>query len=558
MARAFTVRETRLKNDLEAARGEIERLKDEVAEANKVAKSERDQRDACRVRLQRTREIRDELYSTMAFMNTDKRRLEETIKEARQERRRVQDQLRRLKAPRKLSQARERLRAVAVGFGESRMLPEPMVATAVEIISDPLMGEVLEALTERESSFATPQEMVLAGIGMSPQARRHFNQALDAHWAKPNVFVPAGEKLIVGSGVHAAIFASVYYRRTGRKPIVVEKNKRAGGSFAMTEGPAFYLNSRNRPGQLSIPGDEFGALNVLPGAPIQPSQISGSEYIANDVLAFVVRVSLLMNANVFTDIELTGVSAANGISYRSGSRSRSNSVYGASSIFVATGIGEPRKAFTSVESERYLSYVEFMKRMDSPYPLRDMKRVAVIGAGDGGKTVIEALTGQGPESSLSVASMDYPQIIDWFGVPEDRRTRQTWEACNRSRYKGIGRLLPRENASQQFRVEPFAAPNYLDIGYDSLRLNAMPYDYVIDASGYVDSPEIGGVSTIDMDIARDGSNGLGRKYRDTYVIGPAAKLPLDRMEPQVLNGIKENETSIFRYADKTARLAEII
>lgn len=551
-ARPLTVREKRLTTSLELAKSDLSNLLVDLASANRQIE-----------RLQLYRAMVKQSEERVTHITQQRLAAEEKIAKLRAEKKAVQDQLRRAKAPRKLSAAREALCKIAVGFGEARVLPEPLVGTTVEIINDPSMGDVLEQLTERRDVFGSDQEMLLAGIGMSPQARRHFDRALDRYWDR----IPAGRSSdvahVVGSGVHAAIFSAVKHRSTNEKPVVLERG-RAGGSFAMTEGPSFYLNSRNRPGNLSIPGDEFGALNVLPGAPLQPSQLSGSEYIANDVMAFCVRLALLMHAEVYTGIDVTKVrplNAAAVIDCVATAKKRASIRYIARNVAFATGLGSPRKAFPSITSDRYLNYVQFMKRMDSPYPLRGMERVAVIGDGDGGKTVIEALTGQGPATPLSVVSMDYPKVIDWFGVSADRRTRETWEACNRSRYKGIGRLLPRENGGS-CRVQPYDRPSFIDVGYASLRVNGMPYDFVIDATGYTENlSDVTGYLIEDIATSRDPntSAALCRSFNPyTYAIGPASMLEQERMEPTILNGIRENATSIFRYADKTARLAELL
>lgn len=455
--------------------------------------------------------------------------------------------IRKLNTPTPLSAVQEELRTLVVGYGEQRIFPEEVVKVAVEIVSDRDMSHTLESLMERRTEIGSDEKMLLIGIGMNQEARRHFDAALDRLWLR--AFPPQSTPfpVVVGSGVHGAIAASVLHKKRGERPVVLEMKDRAGGVFAVTQGPSFFLNSRNRPGPLSIPGDEFGALNVLPGAPIQPSDISADEYLSNDHLAWVVRCMLMMHADVYAgvgEVDLGAIARARKFVTVEGKP------YYPSDLVVATGMTVPNIAFAGMEAdERYLTYERFLKRFDGAYPLKGMNRVAVLGAGDGGKTAVEALIGQGPTANMSIPMLDYPDLIDWFGVPGDRRTRQEWEACNRSRYKGIGRALGG-------RLVAYDKPSYVEPGYDTLKVNGLPYDFVVDCTGYVMGTWEG------FSISRDARGGaaLGRAGTSarTVIVGPAARIPNERMDDTILRGIPENATSIFRYADKTARLAEVL
>lgn len=504
-------------------------------------------------------EWRDRNVSLRARIEGREARVRELTNEARRLKRKIEQ----YEDP-PLTVTQSQLKEIVVQFGENRVFPEPLVKTAVEIVTDKSMSETLERLMERKDEIGTPEQMILIGIGMNRQARKHFDNALDGEWsAEMRDYTRGGSRsflrgreIIVGSGVHGSIVAAMRHRKTGIKPLVLERRDRAGGTFAMTSNPSFYLNSRNRPGPLSIPGDEFGALNVLPGAPIQPSQVSSDEYLGNDAVAWVIRMTLMMHAEVATGINVATLEPYSGSenllyigspgSPGSPGSTSISSVVGRT--FIAEGLSSPAMAFPSVAGERYLSFEEFMKRMDSPYPLRGMDRVAVIGAGDGGKTVIEALVGQGPTVNLSIPTLDYPEKIDWFGVAPDRRTKEGWEACNRSRYKGIGRVMGK-------RVFGFDRPNFLDVGYESIKVNGMPYDYVVDCTGYGENV----LNSAAWDEYRDLSGQLlGRQRRQIYYVGPATKLPNERMDEAILAGISDNATSIFRYADRTARLANLV
>ena len=60
----------------------------------------------------------------------------------------------------------------------------------------------------------------------------------------------------------------------------------------MTARPTFYLNSRNRPGNGGLAGDQGASLNYLPGAPIQAANVSMTEFQTNTDMAFVIRLAL--------------------------------------------------------------------------------------------------------------------------------------------------------------------------------------------------------------------------------------------------------------------------
>jgi hypothetical protein len=85
------------------------------------------------------------------------------------------------------------------------------------------------------------------------------------------------------------------------KPLVLERDERAGGTFAMTARPTFYLNSRNRGGGAGLAGDQKSSLNYLPGAPIQAANVSMMEYQTNTDMAFVIRLALAQFADVVTN-----------------------------------------------------------------------------------------------------------------------------------------------------------------------------------------------------------------------------------------------------------------
>lgn len=415
-------------------------------------------------------------------------------------------------------------------------------------------------MLERKGEFMNPLTPKLVAIASSEKACRKFDDTLDAMWA--NTKTREAEEIIVGGGFHAAVYCAIRVQQGHPRPLVIDASPHPGGVFAVSRGPAFYLNSRNRPGNLGIPGTE-GALNVIPGAPVQPSDLSGDEYQRNSDVAFCVRATLAMYGDVLAGRAVAVVEEGfDGQSLRRYRLTLDNGdIKYADRVIFATGIGEETKFDGAVrDNERVMYSREFMAMMDRPFPLRGMGRVAVVGCGDSGRVVIEALTGQGPTTGMSVASLDYPDVIDWYGLSRIAVTREAWEGCNRSRYRGIGRLLPRQSAPDKAsRIVAKDNAMILGGGFECAYVDETPYDYVIVCTGYA------------MDGFRDivpeewslvnhleGNRQVARRFNseDVWFIGPAAQLDLNEQEMASFgSAIKENSTALFRYAARTATLA---
>jgi len=428
----------------------------------------------------------------------------------------------------------------------------------------PEMQKGIEVLREREGEFDSPMTMELAGIAQNPEARAHFDAEMHRIWADTEPPLQARE-LVIGAGFHAAVYCAVRVAMGKPKPLVIEASDKVGGAFAPSMAPSFYLNSRNRPGMLGIPG-RAEALNVLPGAPIQPSHLSGDEYQRNSDVAFAIRCSLAMNAKVVTGWKVDKIGRRN---YYGGAlcvTDPNGRRIGFTRCIIATGLGKERRPAS--ESDRVLTFSQLMARMDEPFPLRGMKKVAVVGAGDSGKTAIEALTGQGPTAGMSVAALDYPEAIDWYGVPESCATRDTWAESSRPRYKGIARNLPSSSRSRDRNAPPRIRPKdrakRVSGAYDGVLVNGKRYDHVIWCAGYGEGdgeadPLIDQIVTDATAVVAE-SREVARttRYRNVFRIGPAAKLALDPYEVDALPAVPENVSALFRYADRSATFAATV
>lgn len=404
---------------------------------------------------------------------------------------------------------------------------------------------------------------LVAGLALDPTGRLLLEEALDREVGMYRPLPIEADEVVIGAGAHAATYAAVRNREFNTKPLVIDRNRRFGGTFAMTMRSSFFLNSRNRPGPVGAPGTK-DALNVIPGAMMQPSDIGGFEYQANADLGLVVRMTLALNA--FVRNATVEFVAKNGPRWLVGTN-RGN-VF-AKRVVIATGLGIP-KTFEGApcDGRRVFSYEQFMERFDiEMFPLRGLGRVAVIGGGDSGKTVVEALTGYGPSARGSVASLDYVQRIDWYGI-ETNMTRQRWLVCNRTRYKPLASLFPSEDAetsslSGNARIGSYGLVRDIFTTYDAVQIQGRSYDTVIVCAGIEETPtwrdQVGFQAEPDVKAEKFRMSGsgisLGRATadQDVVVVGPAARLAFEDYDVQPR--LEENKVALFRLAPRTATLA---
>lgn len=432
---------------------------------------------------------------------------------------------------------------------------QPMLQDAFDESSDmvlPLMQRDME-----------PTKALMVGLALHPVGRTMLENALDIY-AQPQEDLPAGwPEVIVGGGAHAAIWAATRVKRGALRPLVLEQRPRFGGTFAMTRNPSFFLNSRNRPGPLGTFGSR-DALNVILGAPMQPSDLSGAEYQANADLGLVVRCTLALNAMVrqatVTAVERNGdnlVVVTN------------RGLVRTDRVVVATGIGRSLKfAGTDVDNERLLSFRQFMSRFDRDlFPLRGLGRVAVVGDGDSGRTVVEALAGYGPQTGASVASLDYVPRVDWYGVGTDM-TKERWLECNRTRYKRLAALFPSQEGASGDNARVFGRGKARSLyrSPDGVEVNGSSYDTAIVCLGYSSTATeldvFDGMSAFGAG-AQVGSPdegvvlGYSSPDRAVVIVGPAADIPFGRNSDPAPQ-IPENRVALFRLAPRTATFASLV
>jgi hypothetical protein len=416
------------------------------------------------------------------------------------------------------------------------------------------LNQGIVSLMPRRGEFRSDETMVLAGTAMYGPSREYLVTRLDevAHQHRSPPFGPAGE-VIIGAGLHAGIIAAARVRAGYPKPIVLEDSAYAGGNFAMTNRPAFYLNSSNVPGLIGTP--EYGeALNYLPGAPIQPSEFGFSDFQVNSDVGLAVKLMLARYARVFTSSRVVDVTpGSNGIAV-----STAAGTLTAQRVYDARGLGD-EIALATPNGRNLMTFRQFMRHADTPFPFRGMRRAAVIGGGAGGKVTVEALLGIGPMSAMETASLDFIQRVDWYGtgIPE---YGSDWRLQSQRRYARIGTYLPERPDSPDYEPTRAVGNTRLTVipghgtpvvSTDNVLVNSQSYDTVIMTVGYR-RPDLGppsGEFSVFKDLA------MRHEHYEIYRAGPAASLPFSESELAHKYATNpSNALSIFRMANRSAAL----
>jgi hypothetical protein len=296
---------------------------------------------------------------------------------------------------------------------------------------------------------------------------------------------------------------------------------------------------------------------------VQASDLDAREYQTNVELGRVIRANLAYLGRPKVDARVDTV-VAESDGFRLFSAAGSLRAY---RVILATGLGRDRIPFPC-QTERAMSFSEFVKFVggETLFPLRDLGRVAVIGAGDSGKVVMEYLMGQGPEYRQASATFDTVERVDWFGQPS--KYCEDFVAANRSRYAGLARFLPSRDYERYYRI--YASPKkvvslkdmgermeIIATGDDGSSYRGI-YDTVIICCGFEEESlnlppraferhEVDGVP-----VARK-MDGL-----EIYKIGPCSNLPIDyreKRENRLVDRVPENSAALFRYAGKIQSLA---
>ncbi|GAA0911585.1 FAD-dependent oxidoreductase [Virgisporangium aurantiacum] len=436
-------------------------------------------------------------------------------------------------------------------------------ALLTAVAARPRAAEGMRAMMQRASEFPNPLAAKLTGIALDPYGREFADRFLDAYWSdepRQQAALRAtgsgsgtDREVIIGSGFHAAVYAAVRVLSGHPRPLVLERGDRVGGTFAMTARPTFYLNSRNRGGNGGLAGDQGASLNYLPGAPIQAANVSMTEFQTNTDMAWVIRLALTQFADVVTNAEVVSV-VRDGAAVEIQLDGRSALFAGR--VIDARGLGDPSD-LDIANGSTILTFGQFMARMATMWPLRGIRRAAVVGGGDAAKCAVESLLGIGPQPPMAAAALDSVDRIDWY-TDTLPTTCERWQQEIRGRYQAIGRYLRPDRLGLRRltvlgrRARPVALPG---LGL----IDGRTYDLVVVCTGNREVAVDGLAFSdfYDYPIPDTDAVVASQHYNlPVFRVGPHALLPFTPQEFE--DGIAEipaNAVSMFRTATKTAALA---
>lgn len=408
----------------------------------------------------------------------------------------------------------------------------------------------IRAMSQRAGEFSSPLQMRLAGAAATPESRRVIHEALTGYWREQELPTEVPDELVIGAGFTAASYCAARVLAGYPRPVVIDQADAAhiGGTFAMSQNPAFYLNSEDRPGLNGYPfaGD---ALNVIPGALLQPCHVPGREYHDNSVLGWLIRLTLAQYARVVPGIKAVTWSA--GAYPRVTLDDAAFMAFGARRIIDARGFGEPA---AKGDGERILTFPQLMAQADTPWPCRGMTRVAVIGGGKSALCAAEMILRLGPQAGLRTAALDGAPAVDLYGAGLPQ-TNLSWATSADGRYRRLGSHLPSEDQPRAYhdltiyndRAEAYRAG-------DEVLVAGRQYSHAVLCTGWR-RPMLGEDFTATN--VSPSSTILGRQYGPgLYAAGVAADIPWQDTEYALEIPVKpENQVAMWRLGGRTAQLA---
>lgn len=428
----------------------------------------------------------------------------------------------------------------------STLKNSPALRTLAEVVrADDQLFEAVADFTSRRGEFKESYDR--PGRNVAPWfaavARENadlLDTALDAHFdaqssqvlekldddAKENGFTYF-PMLVIGSGPQSQIFVSEI---TQNRPdmsdnlLVIDKAESVGGTFRSTDGMNFRLNSRTRKQTElpPIPGTTSNLNTLAPGVMAIPDMVTET-YPGADTFGRTVRLNHALNGNRFgLGLELVCFTpdqgpASSGLPGQVSAvvRTKDGIEYTirTDTLIATTGIGEPKlgrfdEATRDLIREQQdlanqgkrpvvMTYADYYKWIHKEkFPFKDIKKMAVIGAGDSGCTAIGTALGYEPRSDGSVIQLDTVEQLTWFG--QNAQDNVDFLQNTRARYAQIGLEFPRnENQERAYRIRPTEeeARNIQlqtdENGVTQAMINDLPtdgmYDLVVVATGFEDN-----------------------------------------------------------------------
>jgi hypothetical protein len=351
-----------------------------------------------------------------------------------------------------------------------------------------------------------------------------------------------GLEVIIGGGVHAAVYAATRVAIGMPPPVVLEANLSFGGVFSRLK--PFTLNSANEAslrsiesGPTRIPAlSDTESINYLPNCPYQIPE--NGEYPTSNAVAEVIAQNIRTVANGYVDAP--AYVATDG--YLCRDRELAMPIPGTPKrVIVATGLAMTK----TYESNNAVNAEEFLRM---PY-LSGNQNVAIVGGGDTACICVERLLGMNPNDY----GIQKPRNIDWYGGYTLPVTKKTWARDYHARYIALARHLPQNGTTGVIR--PVGASGTIETAGNLVMVNNRPYDFVIDATGY---KPVTSVAPYALALYNGGGRALARWDRDysgkVFRVGPGVLGDYTPITP-FPSRFPAARDAIFRLAPLTAALA---
>lgn len=363
----------------------------------------------------------------------------------------------------------------------------------------------------------------------------------------------SNREVIIGGGLHAAVYAATRVTMGKEVPIVLEERSELGGVFATLI--SFAMNSANDASVASVEAgpsrlirkSQSDDINYLPNSRYQVRDRNyGTEYPSSADMAYVIKKTLSDYAETYTTAYVNVARTSLEVyAYDSIERDDASRDYigAARRIIYATGLRMP-DTYERLTTRSVMTAENFLRNPILDY---ETKRVAIVGAGDTAATIAEFLVGQGITRPFT-----RPDYIDWYGGYTMPLTKKRWALDYHARYMGLARHFPESKRTGVIR--PIPVPGVITALGNIAEVNGRTYDLVIDATGfkpykpfYNDINEVYRESTTGRAIART-------DYDGRFVIGPAADLS-PYLKPAYQNRFAASNSALYNLAPLTATLA---
>lgn len=441
--------------------------------------------------------------------------------------------------------------------------------------------------TQEEGELHRTLTPFLSGVLVHPETRKGFMEALNTEAANQSEELKQearegklrADVVVVGGGVHAAIFAAEYRANSpDARILIVDNGKKLGGQFSKYGSrPVFGTNSRDirRQDNDKVPlASGAGNLNSFgPKAPLQLPDFTSQAYVNNLDMGTCAAVNQYLSAETMLSAEVFASdynqSCDDSVELRIRDTNTNESFFvEGTTVVIASGIGERSDGEGNVWSaDQFLAH---FGNEENEFPMDAFtdKDIAIIGIGDTGKVSSRLLTWQGPEGAYgnSVVQLGGAKKITWYGATF--RTKEEFCRQVRPLYHDLAPSIatgePSDNEKLTIfpkteRVARSATTNekaLLLLRNEDGSLSTVEHDIAIDATTAPDRLEAIFGRSADRApyvVSRSGKT-LARYLNDrTIIVGPAAKLPLDTDQQKALGPNGENTVSIW--ANERANVA---